>query len=26
LMPGRYIIIPRTTGGLMTFKPVKLLD
>ena len=26
LIPGRYIIIPRTTGGLMTFKPVKLLD
>jgi hypothetical protein len=26
LIPGRYIIIPRTTGGLMTFKPVKLLE
>ena len=24
LTPGRYIIVPRTTGGLMTFKPVKL--
>jgi len=26
LTPGKYIIVPRTTGGLMTFKPVKLID
>lgn len=26
LTPGRYIVVPRSTGGLMTFKPVKLLD
>jgi hypothetical protein len=24
LPPGKYIIVPRTTGGLMSFKPVKL--
>ena len=24
LTPGKYIIVPRTTGGLMTCKPAKL--